>query len=325
MKINKVTILILGIITTFFLSISGCATFPVGPAGVYYMTVDSIALPGADIKDKTYILSSAMKNVGDQDIRYKEFAKYIENALAKTGYQRLDGGNANLIIRLAYGIGKPETQVSTETYTTAAGYSYRVGWTWINVPPQSTTVTTKNTTYERFLILEAYDSKDRRSQLWRTTVISKGRSSDLRVVLPHMIAAATYYFGKDSKGKINRVMYQNAPLVLDIMRTSDTHNEAHFTGKERLGIMLERLAFKDRLTYQDQKTGILVTGVAENSIAQKMGLRKYDIVLAVNGKIVTEPQMILDKVQNTRPGGEIQLTFFSWNALQEVSATGRLN
>jgi hypothetical protein len=98
--------------------------------------------------------------------------------------------NANLIIRMAYGIGNPKTETYTQTYTTSTGYSYPVGWTWIYVPPQTKKVTTKTTTYMRYLILEAYDSKDKRSQLWKTTLKSEGTDNDLRVVLPHMSAAA---------------------------------------------------------------------------------------------------------------------------------------
>ena len=320
MKRIKADELILGVFVVFVLLIGGCVTMPVGPAGIYNIEVDSIAVADADLKNKTYILASAMKNVSDDDIQFKEFARYIENALSKTGYKRVDSKNAGLIIRLAYGIGEPKTETNTKTYTTSTGYSYPVGWTWINVPPETETVTTKSTTYERFLILEAYDSKDRHSQLWRTTVKSEGWSSDLRVVLPHMIAAAIYEFGTDTRGKLKTAMYENAPRVLDIMRSSDVP----YTGKGRLGVQLGLLTFEDRLDYHDQKAGVLVTGVVDNSAAQKMGIQQYDIILAVNNKIVDKPAMLVEEVQNTKSGGKIQLTFFSWNKIQEVTETGYL-
>ena len=324
MKRIKADELILSVFAVLVLLIGGCVTMPVGPAGIYNVEVDSIAVADADLKNKTYVLTSAMKNVSDDDIQFKEFARYIENALSKTGYKRLDNENAGLIIRLAYGIGEPKTETNTKTYTTSTGYSYPVGWTWINVPPETETVTTKSTTYERFLMLEAYDSKDRRSQLWRTTVESKGWNSDLRVVLPHMIAAAIYNFGTDTRGKLKTAMYQNAQRVLDIMRSTSTHSEDTFTGKERLGVRLEALTVENRLDYKGQKAGVLVTMVAENSIAKKMGLQEYDIILAVNNKIVDKPTMIVEEVQNTKQGGKIRLTFFSWNKIQEVSKTGYL-
>ena len=221
MKRIKVAVLISGVFAITVLLINGCATLPVGPAGIYWAEVDSIAIAGADLKNKTYVLTSAIKDVSDDDIQFKEFARYIENALSKTGYKRVASEKADLIIRFAYGIGDPKTETYTKTYTTSTGYSYPVGWIWINVPPQTETVSEKSTTYEKFLMLEAYDSKDRRSQLWRTTMKSEGSSSDLRVALPHMIAAAIYKFGTNTSGKLKVAMYKNAPVVLDIMRSSD--------------------------------------------------------------------------------------------------------
>jgi hypothetical protein len=324
MKRIKVAVLILGVFAINILLINGCAALPVGPAGIYWAEVDSIAIANSNLKNKTYVLTSAIKDVSDDDIQFKEFAKYIENALSKTGYKRVASEKADLIIRFAYGIGAPKTETYTKTYTTSTGYSYPVGWIWINVPPQTETVSEKSTTYEKFLMLEAYDSKDRRSQLWRTTMKSEGWSSDLRVALPHMIAAAIYKFGTNTSGKLKVAMYKNAPVVLDIMRSSDTKKEAPFTGKERLGVRLELLTLENQLAYNGQKAGVLVIEVAENSVAQKMGLQKYDIILAVNNKIIDKPAMLLEEVRNTKPDGEIRLTFFSWNKLQDVSETGSL-
>lgn len=336
MKRMKTAVLILGVFTIFTLLLTSCATTPTPtavPRTYYVVEVDSIALPDADLGNKTYILSSAIKSVSDDDIQFKEFARYIEKALSKTGYKRVDSENANLIIRFAYGIGQPKTETNTETYTTSTGYSYQVGWTWINVPPQTETVTTKNTTYERFLMIEAYDSKDRRSQLWRTTVKSKGWSSDLRVALPHMIAAAIYNFGTDTRGKLKTGMYGNAPQVLDIMRSSDAHSvgPGHFAGKVLFGVRLTQLAYEEQLDYNGQRAGVLITEVADNSVAQEMGLQKYDIILALNNHPVDKPILVfagLRQIREKREGwgrsGELRLTFFSWNKMQEVTATGYL-
>ena len=243
MKRIKADELILSVFVVLVLSMSGCATIPtpVRPAGLYYdVKVESIAVAGADLKNKTYVLTSALKKVSVDDIQFKEFARYIENAMSKKGYTRVGSKNADLIIRLAYGVGEPKIETDTQSYTASAGYSYQVGWTWIHVPPQTKTVKTETTSYERFLILEAYDSKDRRSQLWRTRVTSWGWGTDLRIVLPRMIAAATYNFGTNTIGKpIYTRIYTNAARVLDIMRSSDAHSEDAFTEKNRLGVMLE--------------------------------------------------------------------------------------
>ncbi|HGY10779.1 MAG TPA: DUF4136 domain-containing protein [Desulfobacterales bacterium] len=207
MKRIKTAVSISGVFTIFILLLSACATTPtpyVAPRVYYHVSVDSIADAGAELNGKTYLLTSAMKNVSDNDLQFKEFARHIETALSlsQKGYKRADNKEeADLLIRLAYGIGNPKTETSTNTYTTSSGYSYPVGWTWINVPPTTKTVTTSNTTYARFLILEAYDIKDH-SQLWKTTLKSEGSVGDLRIVLPHMVVAGRDYFGINTGKKL---------------------------------------------------------------------------------------------------------------------------
>jgi uncharacterized protein DUF4136/PDZ domain-containing protein len=322
----KAKVLIVGVLSVFSLLIGGCATtFPVGPAGRYCVNVNSITDADVDFKDKTYVLLSSLKNVSENDLQFKEFARYIENALSKTGYKRVDSiKNANLIIGMAYGIGNPNTETSTQIYTTSTGYSYPVGWSWIHVPPQTKKVTTKTTTYMRYLILEAYDSKNKQSQLWKTTLKSEGTGNDLRVVLPHMIAAAIFEFGTNTESNIGKGMYKNAARVLDIMQSSHVPREKPFTGKERLGVRCKQLTREDQLLYHGKKTGVLVVAVAENSVAQKMGIKQYDIILAVNNRIINNPQILSEAVQNTKPGGKIRLTFFNWDKIQDLSETGYL-
>lgn len=321
----KASFIILCVFAITALLISGCATKPVRPNSPHQFTkVDSIAIAGADLKNKTYVLTSAIKDVSDDDIQFKEVARYVENALSKTGYKRLASEKADLIIRLAYGIGVPKTETATKTYTTSGGYSYPVGWVWIHVPPKTETVTTKSTTYERFLMLEAYDSKDRRSQLWRTTLKSKGWDPDLRAVLPRMIAAAIDKFGTDTRGEVNAVVPYHHPCVLDIIRSPDANKEVLFTEEERLGVKLESMDHGNQFWYQDKMAGVLVVGVVENSAAQKMGVQKYDVILAVNNKIADQPEIVLEEIKNTRTDGIIRLTFFSWNKYQDVSVKANL-
>ncbi len=89
---------------------------------------------------------------------------------------------------------------------------------WFTVPPQAQTV--KTTTYMRNLILEAYDlrDKERKSQLWKTTVKSEGSSSDLNRVLAYMIAATSEYFGSSTGKQMNLTINGRVPRVLDIWK-----------------------------------------------------------------------------------------------------------
>ncbi len=189
--------------------------------GNFTVAVDSIAAHGAALKGITYIIVSGMKDVSDNDLQFKEFARFIENALSQRGYKRVSvNENADLLIRLAYGIGEPQTIAYTKTYTTSTGYSYPVGQMWFTVPPQKEQTTIKETTYKRTLILDAYDLKDtdKHSQLWKTTVKSEGTMSDLRTVLPFMITAAVSYFGVDTIGQKEINLSGRDKRVLDIRK-----------------------------------------------------------------------------------------------------------
>ena len=214
---------------------SGCTTSstyrppspPLLPGQVdqpFSIHVDSLVARDADLKSKTYIIASAMQNVGDGDIQFKEFARFIENALSQKGYIRKNNKEgADLLISLAYWIGEPQTTTSTETYTSGVGYSYPVGWMWYTVPPQTRQETTTNTTYKETLVLEAYDLKDtsKRSQLWKTTlenVVYENANGDLRLVLPYMIKAGMKYFGVDSGGKQYEWVEGRDPMILEIRK-----------------------------------------------------------------------------------------------------------
>lgn len=160
----------------------------------YWVKVNSFATSDAASKGKKVFIISGMQTVSDNDLEFLEVARYIENALSQKGYSRVDSiEKADILIRLGYGIGTPQT--TSETIVTSHGYSYAAGWMWFTVPPKTQMVHT--TTYTSNLILEAYDLKDskRKNQLWKTTAITEGESDDLPRVLAYMIAASSKYFG----------------------------------------------------------------------------------------------------------------------------------
>ena len=212
---------------------SGCTTTPstYGPPSPpllpgqanheYYIRVNSLVAHGADLKSKTYVIASAMKNVNDDDLQFQEFARYTENALSRKGYMRKNNKkDADLIISLAYWIGEPQTTSSTETHTSGMGYSYPVGWMWYTVPPQTQQETTTTTNYEKGLVVEAYDLKNtgKPSQFWKTTAKLTNAEDDLRFLLPFMIRGGLDWFGADS-GK-EQVVYVDGrdPIILEIRK-----------------------------------------------------------------------------------------------------------
>ncbi len=221
-KITGLSIVFVAVIAVL---INGCATTPSTPVdprmfsedAVFEVSIKSLAAPDAGSKGKTFFITSATQNINDNDLEFLEVARYIENALSQKGYVRTDNiENADILMRLAFGIGNP--QASTETVVTSHGYSYPVGWMWFTAPPQTQTV--KTTTYMRNLILEAYDLKDpkRKSQIWKTTVKSEGTSPDLHRVLAYMVAAASKYFGTNTGSQIDVRISGTDARVLDIWK-----------------------------------------------------------------------------------------------------------
>ncbi len=224
LKVTGLSLMFLGVIA---LLINGCATTPTpstpvdprmfGADTLISVQVNSFAAPDVASKGKTFFIISAMQNISDNDLEFLSVARYIENGLSKKGYLRTDNiKSADILIRLGYGIGNPNT--SSETVVTSHGYSYPVGWMWFTSPPQTQTVT--KTTYMRNLIVEAYDLKDpnRKSQLWKTTGKSEGSSSDLHLILAYMIAATSEYFGTNTGKQMDLNISGRDPRVLDIWK-----------------------------------------------------------------------------------------------------------
>lgn len=211
-------------LSTIILLVSSCATTPSPPLDSrmligygFPVKVDAIADPGAMSKGKTYLMTSAMQGVDDNDLQFQEFARYVSNALSPRGFIRTDNPqNADLLIRLAYGIGEPQT--TSKTFVTSYGYSYPVGWMWFTVPPSAETI--EKTEYTKTLVLEAYDLKDskRQVQLWKITAKTVGPQDDLRIMLAYIIAASADYFGTNQGRQIDVHINGDDPRVLEIWK-----------------------------------------------------------------------------------------------------------
>lgn len=213
---------------TYALLLSGCASsspwmsnkpglpgkIPVGEIpNEYNMEVYSLSAPDAQSKGRNYVIASAIKDVSAYDLEFMRVAAMIENALSEKGYKRVaDEKDADLLVRLGYGLG--EQQTSTHTYTTQLGYSYSVGWMWYTTAPETKTQTVVK--YTRNIDIEAYGLKDpkRQVQLWKTTVKSVGLQSDLRIVLPYMIGASKQkFFTNMTQPEIISVLGYNNQII----------------------------------------------------------------------------------------------------------------
>lgn len=222
-----------------FVFIIGC-----GRGVEYYVKIDSINAPGVSVKNK-YILLPGVKNVESSDLQFREYASYIDKALAARGFIKADDfKNANVLIFIVYGIGDPEehqytyslpvygqtgisssttsgtlrTQGDYGTYQSTTTYTPQYGITGY------TTHRGSRITYFRFLVLDAVDLDEYKGTqkvmpLWKTTATSTGSSGDLREVFPVLVAASVPYIGTNTGKKINISIRENDKQVIEIKGT----------------------------------------------------------------------------------------------------------
>ena len=97
------------------------------------------------------------------------------------------------------------------------------------------------------------------------------------------------------------------------------------TGKVRrgmLGITVQKVTSEvvEKLKLKAQR-GILVAQVQPGSGADKAGIRQGDIITAINGTEVNEPNVFRNIVAGTAPGTEVTLTIQRDGREQQVRAT----
>jgi len=225
-------ILPLFVLATLF-GVAGCA-------GTYNVVIDSISDKGVATKTD-YVLFSGTKHIGEGDLQYREYARYVERALASLGYNKATNvADADIAIFFSYGIGDPVTKQSTSTVPTwgqVGGSSHTSGTintlgdtsiyseTTTHAPAFGITGSSAQpisyTVYRRHLVLDAIDLEEYRAtqtlkQVWKTSATSSGISGDLRKVLPVLVAAAKPYIGKDTGEKVKIALTEDDEAILEV-------------------------------------------------------------------------------------------------------------
>lgn len=77
--------------------------------------------------------------------------------------------------------------------------------------------------------------------------------------------------------------------------------------------MAESLGLKDT-------KGALISNVSKDSAAEKAGLKRDDVVTAINGEKINDSNTLRNKVAATKPGSEVRLTIVRDGKEQEVTA-----
>jgi serine protease Do len=76
------------------------------------------------------------------------------------------------------------------------------------------------------------------------------------------------------------------------------------------GIQIVDVTESDAKDLELATGGALVMKVEENSPAQKAGLKRYDLIVAINGKAVKAAADFMMEIANSNPGDEIDVTIF---------------
>jgi len=208
-----------------------------GVTPVYFVRVDSINAPQANLKKK-YVLFSGSKDIAKTDLQFKEFSRYVIKALNSKGYVKVeDAKEAEIAISLLYGISAPQQRASSvplygqtgisssstlgtiSTYGSTSTYSGTTSYTPTYGIVGAIPVT--RTAYTRYLVLDAYDLERFKQskeavEVWKTTVISSGSSGDLRRVFPYLIVGATPYLGTNTGKQVTVRLSADDPKVLAI-------------------------------------------------------------------------------------------------------------
>jgi serine protease Do len=76
------------------------------------------------------------------------------------------------------------------------------------------------------------------------------------------------------------------------------------------GIIITDVTESDAKDLELATAGALIMRVEENSPAQKAGLKRYDLIVAINGKAVKAAADLQMEIANSNPGDEIDVTIF---------------
>lgn len=93
-----------------------------------------------------------------------------------------------------------------------------------------------------------------------------------------------------------------------------------------LGVTIQELtpSLREALKLGD-RTGLVITGVEDDSPADRAGLREEDVILSYDGKPVEKLDDLIQLVRGTKPGTEVRLRIFRDGEEKEVHVTiGRL-
>lgn len=217
---------------------SGCATVT-----TFRVDIDSIN-SGSWENKRNVFLDSAMENVENNDLQFKEYISYIKRALISRGFTVVDTPQqADMLILVRYGVSDPQEYSYTYSVPTwgqtgyssakTSGNAYSTGYGQINYQEAttyqpsygiigSTTQQSSSVIYVNYLILTGFDVTIKTPnksipKSWKTNIFSTSENGDLRYAFPILVAAAQPYIGENTGHRITVELQENDKRILEIM------------------------------------------------------------------------------------------------------------
>jgi serine protease Do len=90
--------------------------------------------------------------------------------------------------------------------------------------------------------------------------------------------------------------------------------------RSQLGVFIQPLdeSMAQGLGLKDNREGILVSGVMPGSPAEQAGIRKYDVILRLNGRSINDSNQFRNQVALTAPGSNIEIDLLRNGQLMTV-------
>ncbi len=217
-----------------------------GCTHAYLVMVDSIGNNQAP-QNASYIIAAGNSNTDSNDLQFQEYSSYLATALNALGYKQVDSSqadNADIEIFLSYGVGDPQkhqysysepvwgqTGTQTTQYATVSNvHGTQVINSYTDTEPDYgvvgyTTQVGEYTTYEKYVLIDAYDLKTRTSDnklkhLWKTSINCSSKTPKLRKVFPILIAGAWPYLGKNTGQEIEVTVPVDSEAVSKLKGTT---------------------------------------------------------------------------------------------------------
>lgn len=220
------------------------AVLLVGCSPKISVRIDSIVDQVEPIREKRYVLYSAVKGISVDDLYFREYSGYFRRILKQQGYRDMqDRENADVAIYFDYGISSGKVIHYTYTrpvYATVGGESIDVTETHRDESGKTTSKTTKSvfmpsrtyavgmtteresyTVYTAHAVLEAKEikqgdkTKDGRT-LWKTVITTTSKLDDLRRLMPMLATASAHYLGTNTSGVKTVDLGENDPRLLEM-------------------------------------------------------------------------------------------------------------